>query len=700
MNATAGLAVEIEPTDLGLPEDDDLIFTGAAPFPDSPVPRFGEDVWPLEFFNANPADNAVNIHWAEVAPPFRPQLKLAAWALLNLPFPDDVRQAHAPRVRQTLGAFSLYRTVTRWNLLVSWLSERGTTNLAGLTSTLIGDYVTFLRVERGLSANSVTSDMTAILRLWVIGQQLPSIHLGGPPPWLAAGKTDYLPAGEATGENVTEPIAAATMAALLHWALLMIKVGAEPVLAAHRFREIPAEVAAEPDRRRDGAARLDAYLERLQAAGEPIPARNKKGHLAIDVFQIACRNRVTLDVTHAWAKRDEVRGYALVHRAPVKVSLDLTAQAAQILPREVRVEEIPALIGLLEAACFTVIAYLTGMRTGEVLALEAGSLRPSSQDGGWMLIHSRHFKTVRDEHGNHDSRGEVRAAPWVAVTPVVQAIRAMETLRGDEGLLFPAVWRNDRKRLTRARSRHAIAASIARFVDHVNARQPGSIPDDPHGRIAPVRFRRTLAWHLASQPRGLVGLAIQYGHLRTAISEGYASRTRDGLQDLLDFETARSVAAHLSRAHEDMSSGDGISGPAAAGFVAALHEQHEQFNGLVTSQRQATSLLRNQRLTVFQNEKTFLWCQFRPETALCLSRAEDATTTPRLDHCKPSCSNVARTDRQAAQLRAEAARLRRQAGLMPKPAAERLITHADTLVTRANGHDAERQTLEDFYAHR
>lgn len=442
--------------------------------------------------------------------------KLAAWALLNLPFPDEIRRAHAPAVRPTLSALSLYRTVTRWNLLARWLSGRGTASLGGLTSTLMGDYVTFLRVERGLSTNSVGNDMVAMLRLWVIGQQIPAISLDGAPPWLAAGKQDYLPRGEPAGENATEPIATATMGALLHWALQMVQTGAEPILAAHQFRGIPQEVAAEEGRRRGGVARLDAYLEQLRAAGEPIPARHdRKDHIAIDVFQIACRIRVTLDTAHAWAKRDEVRRYASRHRAPVKVPLDLTTQAAQILPREVRVEEIPALVGLLEAACFVVIAYLTGMRTGEVLALEAGSLRPSSRDGGWMLIHSRHFKSVRDEHGNHDSHGEVRATPWVAVAPVVQAIRTMEALHGGEGLLFPAVWRGDRKRLTRSRSRYAMAASITRFIDYINARHPAAIPADPHGRIASIRFRRTLAWHLANQPLGLVALAIQYGHLRT-----------------------------------------------------------------------------------------------------------------------------------------------------------------------------------------
>lgn len=106
-------------------------------------------------------------------------------------------------------------------------------------------------------------------------------------------------------------------------------------------------------------------------------------------------------------------------------------------------------------------------------------------------------------------------------TWTLTAVQTMEALHGGERLLFPAVWRGDRKRLTRSRSRYAMAASITRFIDYINARHPAAIPADPHGRIAPIRFRCTLAWHLANQPRGLVALAIRYGHLRTAISEGY-----------------------------------------------------------------------------------------------------------------------------------------------------------------------------------
>ncbi|WP_326672629.1 hypothetical protein [Streptomyces canus] len=35
----------------------------------------------------------------------------------------------------------------------------------------------------------------------------------------------------------------------------------------------------------------------------------------------------------------------------------------------------------------------------------------------------------------------------------------------------------------------------------------------------------------SGQGRGLVALAIQYGHLRTAMSGAYASRSRDGIHE-------------------------------------------------------------------------------------------------------------------------------------------------------------------------
>ncbi|WP_371650952.1 hypothetical protein [Streptomyces mirabilis] len=52
-----------------------------------------------------------------------------------------------------------------------------------------------------------------------------------------------------------------------------------------------------------------------------------------------------------------------------------------------------------------------------------------------------------------------------------------------------------------------------------------------------------MAWHIARRPGELVALAIRYSHLRTApVYEGYATRSRDGIHELIDIEAVRAVA--------------------------------------------------------------------------------------------------------------------------------------------------------------
>ena len=77
------------------------------------------------------------------------------------------------------------------------------------------------------------------------------------------------------------------------------------------------------------------------------------------------------------------------------------------------------------------------------------------------------------------------------------------------------------------------------------------VPEDPHGNLGLSRLRRTLAWHIARRPGGLIALAIQYGHMRTALdartSAGYGSRERRGFHGELDVETALAAAAPSCR---------------------------------------------------------------------------------------------------------------------------------------------------------
>ncbi|GAA4638993.1 hypothetical protein GCM10023196_098870 [Actinoallomurus vinaceus] len=258
----------------------------------------------------------------------------------------------------------------------------------------------------------------------------------------------------------------------------------------------------------------------------------------------------------------------------------------------------------LGTACFIVIAYLTGMRPGEVLGLRSGCCPdPEPGEDGLTprhLIHGHVYKTARDDDGNHLSSGVLREVPWVAIAPVVNAIRTLERFVSPGHLLFDNLAHDLVSNRGRYRAGKAIALDtmgnrIEDFVTWVNTeaavldRFHEFVPADPHGRIGTRRFRRTLAWHIARRPGGLVALAIQYGHLRTTVSGAYASRSRDGLGDLLDIETARATVDTVTDLHADLADGVGVSARRALNAAATA----PRFCGVVITLRTARTILNN-----------------------------------------------------------------------------------------------------------
>jgi hypothetical protein len=217
------------------------------------------------------------------------------------------------------------------------------------------------------------------------------------------------------------------------------------------------------------------------------------------------------------------------------------------------------------------------------------------------------------------------------------------------------------------------------------------IPPDPHGRIGTERFRRSLAWHIARRPGGLVALAIQYGHLRTSVAAGYAARSRDGIHDLLDVETARATIDTVADLNAALEDGLGISGPAARRAIKAAATA-PQYTGTVITARQARQILANPHLAVYDNPRTLLMCVYKRDKALCHRGLKDA---PSLDQCVPACANIARTDQHATGLRLRATALEQQAGHVPGPLGERLRDNAARLRDLADTHHRTRISLQD-----
>lgn len=77
------------------------------------------------------------------------------------------------------------------------------------------------------------------------------------------------------------------------------------------------------------------------------------------------------------------------------------------------------------------------------------------------------------------------------------------------------------------------------------------------------------------------------------VSEGYANRSRGGMQKLLDLETARAAAEHLTEVHDALRHGEGVSGRAARRLIQAADEAHHRFGGIVTTPRQADAKVRS-----------------------------------------------------------------------------------------------------------
>jgi hypothetical protein len=142
------------------------------------------------------------------------------------------------------------------------------------------------------------------------------------------------------------------------------------------------------------------------------------------------------------------------------------------------------------------------------------------------------------------------------------------------------------------------------------------ILDDPHGNIGTERFRRSLAWHIGRRPGGLVALAIQYGHLRTSVPAGYASRSRDGIHDLLDVETARPPSTPSPTC--TMTSKAAAESPAPQpGERSTPQSRCPQYASAIINAKQARKYLANPYLNVYENPNTLLMCIYRRDKALC-----------------------------------------------------------------------------------
>lgn len=663
--------------------------------------RYADPVWSLGPLTENPSASKKAIHWRRWPPAFQDEMRLAAWNLINGQLRPSFLQGRSARMRGRLSLSEVYNTTAQWKYLARWLDARGIRSLARCDTGVLHDYGQHLR-DTHHNRGQVLKALAPLTRLWAFDQLSARPNGIGRPPWDALGVDDYLPAAtSAGGENTTEPLAAQTMGPLLIWAMRMVDDLSGDILAAWAERHRLISVARTSTATPAGQASLHAYLSPLISDRAPLPASTCHGKPSLARFYIGGITGASRHQVGQIADREGLADAAAQRPGPCPMDIPVTGRiAGKPWRAALDFNEAPVLMRHLGTAAFIVCAYLTGMRPGEILGLRTGCCPDPAGRTGRHLIRGYEYKNAADEHGNYRSGGLERDVPWVAIAPVASAIRVLERMVPDGHLLFDhqAHDLHLKRPGTGSLKMSALRERIEDFVTWVNYEAASCgltsevIPADPHGNIGLARFRRSLAWHIARRPNGLVALAIQYGHLRTAfISEGYASRSRGGIHDLIDIETARAVADTVASLHDNLENGAGVSGPAARRAIRAAAAA-PRFAGTTITLTTARRLLANEDAMLYDNPHALVLCHYKRAQALC--HRDGVKDTPSLDRCVPGCGNIARTDQHAAEMRDRARILENRAAHVPEPVADRLRATAARLRDRAGNHDRTRITLD------
>ncbi|MEU8712789.1 integrase [Streptomyces sp. NPDC048663] len=677
--------------------------------PDNRHPNscYQDPAWSLAPLINNPSTSLRKIYWQRCPESLRGQLKLIAWSMLNGQLRPTYLKSRGTRAAPRTSATEMGTTCSEWVRLACWLHKRGVTDLAACTEEHWRSYIAE-RWIAGCSRTGAEKVLGRLTALWAF-DDLCAYPAGiVRPPWETEGPEDFLPASEGAsgGENSTEPLDPQVIGPLLVWAIWMVDEFADDILASWAEKQRLTALAASTMPTQAGKAALETYLLPIVQSDARVPAITHLGEVMFARTFIAAATGASLRQVEFFSERHRLADLVTERPGPCPLQVPVTGRIDERPWREyMDFNEAATLMRHLGTAAMIIVLYLTGMRPQEVQGLRSGCCPEpdAGETGGPYLIRGHHYKNVIDSDGRHISAGEERAVPWVAITPVVRAIRVLERIVPEGELLFSAAHHDfsRQRRISGALKRSALGNRIEGFIAWANREaQTHDLPDqvipkDPNGVIALARFRRTLAWHVARRPGGLVALAIQYGHMRTVldarVSGRYGTRSHRGIHSALDVETALAAADTAARLRDRIAAGEKISGPAARRAVTAA-AQAPRFEGRIvpaTFAKKAAAYLARDGIVLFDNPDASLICAFKRETALC-EPAPDATAPVQYD-CRPGCGNAIRTDSHARLLRERAAEIDTLAANAPEPVARRLRDNADRLRATADAHDATAQ---------
>lgn len=636
----------------------------------SALSRFEDDTWDLSpaVFRENARICHVTAHFGgiEDAGAVR-TLREFLYARLNFDIPG---------YRMRLAPASIRQLLNRTRRFLEFVAGRnGDCDLARVDQAMLDAYRSHLTADPQRRSVQVAHLLEVVVDLHHFREHMPS---GGLEllPW--KGRSAHVVAGakQTSGENKTPRLPEEMIAPLLKWSLKYITVFSTDILAARaelkalqqRQRRLIAEDRrfAEATRRRRQHERLIAYIDLLRATarGVPIWTAAHNGAVRTDLLTGAETPPINAHLIHMHIGVDaqaDPRAHVLLtkdrksimHDAIAALGTETGGMDTAIAidpdtgkPWRSRFDSKTLLIEerMLQAACYIVCAYLTGMRDCEVQAMRAGCLEVKRSEDGIV----ERYQVRSTVYKRRDVRGQTEK--WVTIEPVAKAIAVLERLtehirqsRGGDTL-----WRvlNDGK-ATKEHISSEIVRQLNAFRDHLNSQFGTSdapvVPPGPDGktwRITTRQFRRTVAWHIANRPFGTVAGMIQYKHNGIAAYEGYAGSSRSGFRSEVERERALGQLDDVLTYFESHRAGDVLMGPAAVRISDELSQAADKLGALpghIADPARIRTMLAHVAKTLFVGVLSD--CFFDPAIALCLNGKTDHSR-PAMAQCRPDrCPN-------------------------------------------------------------
>jgi hypothetical protein len=606
-------------------------------------PRFADDVWDIRGFLPRTA-KMTRIDFTTIADPCHARtIREYLHSRINRGVAVNQLSGTARPMKIT----SLYQEFAEVRLILRDLAAAGAARLADVTPRQLEEVLAGWKRRPDTAAGKA-----GVVKYLAAHGPFLTDRLGFT-PW--PGR----PANQIAGrriprENTTPRIPEEVMAPLLKAAVFYVQTAAGDLLAAHQeISTLHAACAQAILRPGEARARLEAFIAGRARTGRGIPAAPHAGKVAGAVTAggiVQAPNRALISLLAG------IPGGLWYHHARlVAAGAELGYEqgglntvmspwpgSGQPWRPRLDTDSLRAEVFHLRTACWIVIAYLSGMRDTEVreLARDCAFTEPGPDGRTRYKLRGRVFKD-RCLGGDQEE--------WVVLDVVHQAVDVLLAINDDATHLFG--YSGVRKDGMNAN----MLTRLNRFAAHVNdlLTSPGGeafIPGHGDGQapweLTTRQFRRSLAWHIAHQPFGVVAGARQYKHAQVTIFEGYAGTSASGFAAEVEAEQAVARLDYAEDLYRDWlagaPSGGGADHKINAEF-ARIHAELADLPGTIADPRRLRTMLSH--LAVTLHPGVLGDCFYQPGTALCAKRAAlpgHKKPLPMLNTCL-TCPNARRS---------------------------------------------------------